>query len=78
MLSVVPNIRGKGIEKALIERVLHDAKEEGNTQIGLHTASFMTTAASLYESMGFIRVPEGDLEPLNDGIIVKAYKINLS
>lgn len=51
MLSVVPNIRGKGIEKALIERVLHDAKEEGNTQIGLHTASFMTTAASLYESM---------------------------
>lgn len=33
----------------------------------------MTKASALYESMGFQRVPERDLEPMNDGIIVKGY-----
>ena len=77
MLSVNPDIRGKGIGRALVEHCLQVAKEQNNVQIGLHTASFMTKASALYESMGFSRVTELDLEPMNDGIIVKAYRLNL-
>ena len=77
MLSVNPDIRGKGIGRALVEHCLQVAKEQNNAQIGLHTASFMTKASALYESMGFSRVTELDLEPMNDGIIVKAYRLNL-
>ena len=51
MLSVKPLIRGKGIGKALVEHCLKVSKEEKNSHIGLHTASFMKKASSLYESM---------------------------
>lgn len=77
MLSVDPDIRGKGIGRALVVHCLELAKATGSEQIGLHTASFMTKASALYESMGFQRVPERDLEPMNDGIIVKGYQLNL-
>lgn len=77
MLSVDPTIRGKGIGKALVEHCLKVSKEEQVTKIGLHTASFMKKALSLYESMGFKRFPELDLEPMNDGIIVKALIMDL-
>lgn len=77
MLSVDPDIRGKGIGRALVVHCLEVANETGSEQIGLHTASFMTKASALYESMGFQRVPELDLEPMNDGIIVKGYQLNL-
>lgn len=76
MLSVDPTIRGKGIGKALVEHCLTVSKEENYSKIGLHTASFMKNALSLYESMGFERFPELDLEPMNDGIIVKAFVMN--
>ena len=78
MLSVNPTIRGKGIGRALVEHCLQVVKEQNNKKIGLHTASFMTNASSLYEGMGFYRVPELDLEPMNDGIIVKAYHLELT
>ncbi len=77
MLSVDPTIRGKGIGKALVEHCVTVSKEEKIPKIGLHTASFMKKALSLYESMGFERFPKLDLEPMNDGIIVKAFIMNL-
>jgi ribosomal protein S18 acetylase RimI-like enzyme len=78
MLSVDPAIRGKGIGKALVEYCIEISKEEKHEKLGLHTASFMKKASSLYESMGFERLPELDLEPMNDGIIVKAFIMNLN
>ncbi|MFD0049012.1 GNAT family N-acetyltransferase [Actinomycetes bacterium NPDC127524] len=73
MLSVNPNIRGKGIGRMLIQHCLKVSKEENHSHIGLHTASFMEKALALYEDMGFERLPNLDLEPMNDGIIVKAF-----
>ena len=75
MLSVDPTIRGKGIGKALVEHCIKVSKEK-ELKMGLHTASFMKKALSLYKSMGFERFPELDLEPMNDGIIVKAFIMN--
>lgn len=77
MLSVKPMIRSKGIGGALVEHCIKVSKEENNSHIGLHTASFMKKAISLYERRGFERIPELDLEPMNDGIIVKAFKMDL-
>ncbi|MBT2636869.1 GNAT family N-acetyltransferase [Bacillus sp. ISL-39] len=77
MLSVKPMIRGKGIGKALVEHCIQVSKEDSNSYIGLHTASFMKKALSLYENMGFERLPELDFEPMNDGIIVKAFIMDL-
>jgi predicted N-acetyltransferase YhbS len=49
MLSVKPGIRGKGIGGALVDHCIKVSKEESNLQLGLHTASFMKKALSLYE-----------------------------
>jgi hypothetical protein len=35
----------------------------------------MKDAVRLYEGLGFIRVPENDFVPLEDGILVKAYRL---
>ena len=78
MLSVKPATRGKGIGGALVQHCLKVSKEENNSLIGLHTAEFMKEALALYESMGFERLPELDLEPMNDGIIVKAFILDLN
>jgi hypothetical protein len=58
--------------------VLKVSREENNTHIGLHTATFMEKALTLYESRWFERLPELDLEPMNDGIIVKAFIMDLN
>ncbi|HWK24883.1 MAG TPA: GNAT family N-acetyltransferase [Ureibacillus sp.] len=77
MLAVDPSIQGKGIGKKLVMQCIKVSKEEKYTKIGLHTASFMEKALSLYTKMGFQSFPELDLEPMNDGIIVKAFNLNL-
>ncbi|MFP7492277.1 GNAT family N-acetyltransferase [Terribacillus saccharophilus] len=71
MLSVDPDIRGEGIGAALVNHCLEVSKKESH--IGLHTASFMKKAISLYVNKGFVRLPEKDLEPMSDGNIVKAF-----
>ncbi|QDP39726.1 GNAT family N-acetyltransferase [Radiobacillus deserti] len=78
MLAVATEARGKGIASSLIKECIARAKENGHAYIGLHTGSFMTGAMRLYESFGFERLPQYDFEPANDGIIVRAYRLNLN
>lgn len=78
MLAVDAHFRSRGIGKALVGHCVQTAKEKGYPFIGLHTAHFMKNALNLYEQMGFIRVPSLDFEPLDDGIIVKAFRLNLT
>lgn len=78
MLSVNPDIRGKGIGEALVDHCLEVSKKGNEQYIGLHTASFMEKALSLYMKKGFERLPQRDLEPMNDGIIVKAFIMDLN
>lgn len=75
MLAVTPEARGKGIADALIIECTRRAKIKGYQAIGLHTADYMESAVKLYQRIGFIRQPEFDFEPANDGIIVKAYRL---
>ncbi|MCP2035719.1 ribosomal protein S18 acetylase RimI-like enzyme [Planomicrobium sp. HSC-17F08] len=77
MLAVDANFRSNGIGKALVEHCIAAAKVQGYPFIGLHTAHFMESAIRLYKQIGFSRVPSLDFEPLDDGIIVKAFRLNL-
>ncbi|GGC76169.1 hypothetical protein GCM10007216_03420 [Thalassobacillus devorans] len=74
MLAVDSASRKKGIGKSLVLHCIETAKKEGHSHIGLHTADFMKNAMALYTNMGFERIPSQDFEPVNDGVIVKAFK----
>jgi len=52
-LYVVPDLRGQGIGRALLERTLDLARAEGADGIDLNTGETDTAARGLYESMGF-------------------------
>ncbi|MCP8971296.1 GNAT family N-acetyltransferase [Ectobacillus ponti] len=77
MLAVAPEHRGKGAAAALVTACIRLAKVRGYGAIGLHTGSFMANAAALYERFGFQRLPQHDFQPLDDGILVKAYRLSL-
>ncbi|WKA59507.1 GNAT family N-acetyltransferase [Planococcus shenhongbingii] len=78
MLAVDASFRGNGIGKALVQHCIKQAKEDGSTFVGLHTANFMENAMRLYEKLGFRRIPALDFEPLDDGIVVKAFRLDLN
>lgn len=59
-MIVDPAGRGRGIARALIERLLVEARTERYRTLRLETADFMTAAQDLYRSVGFIDVPMFD------------------
>ncbi|MBM7662328.1 GNAT superfamily N-acetyltransferase [Bacillus mesophilus] len=77
MLAVDPDARGKGIANALITECIERTKAKGLSKIGLHTGDFMKNAIHVYEKFGFKRLPQYDFEPANDGIIVRAYVLEI-
>jgi ribosomal protein S18 acetylase RimI-like enzyme len=52
-LYVVPELRGQGIGRALLERTIELVRERGADGIDLNTGETDTAARGLYESMGF-------------------------
>jgi ribosomal protein S18 acetylase RimI-like enzyme len=52
-LYVLPDLRGGGIGRALLERTIELAREKGADGIDLNTGETDTAARGLYESMGF-------------------------
>lgn len=52
-LWVEPEGRGRGIARALLERVLHEAGTAGHRRMLLETVDFMSDAIALYRAAGF-------------------------
>ena len=52
-MYVPPPHRGHGVGKALALTLIHEAREIGYRQMRLDTATFLTAAMKLYESLGF-------------------------
>lgn len=77
VLAVAPEAQGKGVASALIKECIQRAKAKGYPYIGLHTGDFMAGAISLYERLGFERLPQYDFEPAGDGIVVKAFRLSI-
>jgi ribosomal protein S18 acetylase RimI-like enzyme len=64
-LYVVPDRRGHGLGRALMEAALELARSEGAEYIDLGTSEADVAARALYESLGFTNrggVPDGPLE----------------
>lgn len=57
-MFVRPSVRGRGIGKLLLERLVEVAREAGYDQVLLDSTRFMHAAHALYRSVGF-----GEIEP---------------
>jgi len=60
-LAVLPEARGSGVGRALVQRCVERTREVGAATLGIHTISALTDAVRLYERVGFVRCPEFDL-----------------
>jgi GNAT superfamily N-acetyltransferase len=63
-MYVRPQFRGRGIGRALLQRLLVEAKEIGYPAVRLDSARFMQEAHALYRSSGFDEVepyPESEI-----------------
>lgn len=76
LLAVHPAFRGRGVGRALMAECIKRCRKHKIATIGLHTAAIMSTARQMYESLGFIRVPEYDFHP-RPGTVVMAYRLEL-
>ena len=76
LLAVHPDARGRGIGRQLTEECIRRARLAGRSAIGLHTTDLMQVARTMYERMGFERVPELDFRP-SPTFHVMAYRLSL-
>jgi putative acetyltransferase len=53
----LPEARGRGLGRALLERCLGSARESGFRRMYLETTARMTEARALYEKLRFTRLP---------------------
>jgi ribosomal protein S18 acetylase RimI-like enzyme len=71
-LYVVPERRGRGIGRALLEAAMEAAREEGAAHIDLGTSEDDTAARALYERLGFT-----NRESKPDGPVMYVYEREL-
>lgn len=69
----VPQVRGLGLGKLLLERTINQARQLGFTKITLETASVLKGAIHLYTSFGFVPVEGQHLAARCD----QAYELDL-
>lgn len=71
-LYVVPDQRGHGLGRALMEAALHEARERGADTMDLGTSEDDVAARRLYESLGFTNRESG-----GDGAVMYVYEREL-
>ena len=67
-LFVRPTARGLGIGRALLERVIHDARILGYREIILDTLPTMTEAQQMYRATGFVEIAPYATHPMSGTI----------
>ena len=72
-LWVSPEARGLGIGKALTNACIQLARDEGQSQVILHTIDAMKVAWRLYQGMGFERAQ--DLDFTKDGLPISGFRL---
>lgn len=55
-MYVLPEFRGKGIGRAIANKLIDDARSMGLRQLRLESLAFLDAAHSLYRSLGFRRI----------------------
>ena len=71
-LYVRPQFRGRGLGKALAERVIHEAREIGYKKLRLDTVeSVMRTAVAMYRQLGFREIAPYRENPINGALYME-------
>jgi GNAT superfamily N-acetyltransferase len=60
LLAVTDDARGKGVGKLLTQACINKARQQGRSQLILHTTLAMQTAWKMYERLGFSRSEDLD------------------
>jgi putative acetyltransferase len=66
-----PSVRGRGLGRMLLERMLRKARELGFEEIWLETTSRFQDAIRLYESYGFVSVNRPIVSPRCDHVYMR-------
>lgn len=53
-----PEYRGHGVGRAMMERIIDEARAEGYTLMRLDTTPYLDAAYALYEKLGFYVIPK--------------------
>ena len=56
-MYVDPSVRGRGIGRALVTSLEHEARRLGISKVVLETGTRLAAAIGLYEAMGYVRIP---------------------
>jgi GNAT superfamily N-acetyltransferase len=73
-----PALRGHGMGRELVQRVLEWARERDYGSIFLTTVPELTTAAHLYREAGFAKIRERPTRPWGDHGIMQLYALGLT
>ncbi len=78
MLAVDPAVQRGGVGRAMVEQVIEHARTlPGIEAVSLTSGSDMVRAHQLYESLGFVRIPERDWEVPNEDILLWVFRLAL-
>ncbi|MDR6558185.1 GNAT superfamily N-acetyltransferase [Arthrobacter pascens] len=78
MLAVDPAVQGGGVGRVLVRRVIEHAQSlPAVGAISITSATFMERAHSLYESLGFERVPERDWCVPGQDVLLWVFKLEM-
>ena len=76
LLSVLPDQRGAGVGRALVEAVIERARQAGRQRVVMTTTQEMGAVRDLTDSMGFQRDPSLDHQPA-PGVRAEGYALQL-
>jgi GNAT superfamily N-acetyltransferase len=77
MLGVRPDVRGRGVGRALMEACIAQARSDGREKLVLVTTGVFKDAARLYLRFGFRRNRERDFSP-EPSIHLRGYELDLT
>ena len=70
-LYVRPVFRNQGLGRALMEKIINDAREVGYSQILLDTLPFLESAIWMYRSFGFYEIESYNNSPMDTSIYMR-------
>ncbi|MBQ8603336.1 MAG: GNAT family N-acetyltransferase [Oscillospiraceae bacterium] len=76
-LIVEPDMRGKGLGKAIVTTALEWAKDMGYSHIYLSTHSILNTARRMYSKLGFVKTGEESAEEVCPGAMEEVWEIDV-
>jgi GNAT superfamily N-acetyltransferase len=76
-MYIQPHVRGIGAGRALVERLLRDARELGYVKVRLESLRALAPAHTLYRSVGFVEVEpyaDNSMNAYQDRATLEAYR----